>query len=95
MYIQGQDPFFILFNLINAYILDVFKIPLDTIEVNPVYHTRDINTAFVECLKGAMSTDLSLDSVLYVACEEQPFIEDTGCIGNESTFYILGGTHYL
>ena len=50
---------------------------------------------FVECLKGAMSTDLSLDSVLYVACEEQPFIEDTGCIGNESTFYILGGTHYL
>ncbi|XP_067053831.1 uncharacterized protein [Acropora muricata] len=27
--------------------------------------------------------------------EEQPFIEDNGCIGNESTFYILGGTHYL
>ncbi|XP_015775405.1 PREDICTED: uncharacterized protein LOC107353584 [Acropora digitifera] len=42
-----------------------------------------------------MSTDLSLDSVLYVACEEQPFIEDNGCIGNESKFYILGGTHYL
>ncbi|XP_044175384.1 uncharacterized protein LOC122947199 [Acropora millepora] len=74
---------------------DVFKIPLDKIEVNPVYQTRDVNTAFVECLKDAMSTDLSLDSVLYVACEEQPFIEDNGCIGNESPFYILGGTHYL
>ena len=95
MYIQGRDPFFILFNLINAYISDVFKIPLDKIEVNPVYQTRDVNTAFVECLKDAMSTDLSLDSVLYVACEEQPFIEDNGCIGNESPFYILGGTHYL
>ena len=94
MYIQGQDPFFILFNLINAYISDVFKISLDKIEVNPVYETRDVNTAFVECLKDAMSTDLSLDSVLYVACEEQPFIEDNGCFGNES-FYILGGTHYL
>lgn len=95
MYIQGQDPFFTLFNLINAYISDVFKISLDKIEVNPVYETRDVNTAFVECLKDAMSTDLSLDSVLYVACEEQPFIEDNGCFGNESTFYILAGTHYL
>ena len=77
-----------------VYLSDVFKIPLDKIEVSQRYQTRQLNNIFVDDIKDAMLQELSLDSVVYVASVGNPF-HDNHLLKEESSLYILGGTHYL
>lgn len=76
------------------YIIDIFRIPLIKIEGNQHYQTRTLNPAFVEILKDAMLEELSLDNLVYVACETNP-VDDRNTLKEDAKYYILGGTHYL
>lgn len=78
----------------NVYLSDVFKIPLQKIELAQRFQTRELSETFVNNMKDAMVDKLSLDSVVYVASVGDPFDEEK-CLKEDSPLYILGGTHHL
>lgn len=59
-----------------------------------MYRTRDKNGHFVEVIQKGMQKDLKLDSIVYLACEEDP-LNQNGQLKEQSNLFVLGGTHYV
>ena len=58
-----------------------------------MYRTRDKNEGFIESIKKAMQREITLDTIVYLACQENP-LNESGQV-KETNLYVLGGTHYL